>query len=122
MKKKTIIISAIVLAIIVCVSIFLYNTRKTIIMDIPGASGVIKTNARTVGRALKDAGVVYHENVSRSNTVWPTNKFRVKWRVIRPSSDEYAYELLLNGVPARLSDPIKDFDDISIRETRILVY
>ena len=94
-------------------------------MSAPGTPNVIKTNGGTVGCALRSAGIVYRAKASKENGreyLYPVEKIRVKGKTIRPTSEEFAFELLLNGEPTGLKEPIKNLDVITIRETRILFY
>lgn len=124
-RKKVIIISALAVVAIVVGIVFSISTRKTIIIDIPYAPTVIKTNARTVRGALKKAGVVYREDVSKVNGhvyIEPVPKIRVNGKVVLPISEAYAFRLELNNNAVRLNAPIKDYDTIAIREERIVFY
>ena len=124
MKKRIIIISALVI-LFVGYFFLLRSYRKTIIFDVPNTPNVATVYARTVGDALKQAGIVYKEKVSRNNGkvyIQNVNKIKVREKVFRPQSDEFTFELLLNGKPVRLNEPIDNLDIISISEKRIVFY
>lgn len=111
-----------ILLVAACLPSLTAKNRKTIIMNVPNVPSTIKTNARTVKGALKDAGIVYHENITKVNGhvyIRSVKKIRVKGKIITPQSKDYEFELLLNNNNVRLNTPIKDYDTISIVERRI---